>query len=108
MKRISTLKELNAFVESHPTIMFDLETRERVPLEAIEQHIMSGKTLVIPETKEEVQQYGHEALGGVCRRIAKKRGWKAAARHILSMSGHMMTGRKLAGYARFLRRKYEK
>lgn len=108
MKRISTLEELAAHVESNPTVLLDLETHERVPLEAIEQHIMSGKTLAIPETEEEVRQYGHEALGGVCRRIAKKRGWKAAARHILSMTGQMMTGRKLAGYARFLRKKYER
>lgn len=108
MKRISTLEELATFVESHPAIMLDMETGERVPLEAIEQHIMSGKTLAIPETEGEVQQGGQEALGEVCRRIAKKRGWKAAARHLLSMSGRSMTGRKLAGFARFLRKKYEK
>lgn len=108
MKRISTLEELAAYVESNPTVRLDAETLERVPLEMIEQYIMTGKTLLIPETEEEARQSGREALGEVCRRVAKKRGWKAAARHILSMTGQMMTGRKLASYARFLRKKFER
>lgn len=105
MRVISTIEELNAWLAANPHRMGDLETLLRYPGEKLEQWILSGKKIEIPESRQEEQAVAREMLEVTVRRIARQSGWKSAARHILRVGGQPpLTGAKLASFAAYLRK----